>query len=172
MMKIGMSRTVSVVVNESNTAAAVGSGDTRVFATPMMVALMENAASTLAAESLEEGQTTVGIEVQVSHVAATPVGMTVEATATLTAAEGRTLTFSMEARDERGVIGTGHAEARHRSSGTLCRKSVFKAGKIICPSTRKGTQSYGSASLFCRKHSYTTKDVKASSKEPFSEKGS
>lgn len=72
MMKIGMSRTVSVVVNESNTAAAVGSGDTRVFATPMMVALMENAASTLAAESLEEGQTTVGIEVQVSHVAATP----------------------------------------------------------------------------------------------------
>ena len=107
MMKIGMSRTVSVVVNESNTAAAVGSGDTRVFATPMMVALMENAASTLAAESLEEGQTTVGIEVQVSHVAATPVGMTVEATATLTAAEGRTLTFSMEARDERGVIGTG-----------------------------------------------------------------
>ena len=107
MMKIGMSRTVSVVVNESNTAAAVGSGDTRVFATPMMVALMENAASTLAAESLEKGQTTVGIEVQVSHVAATPVGMTVEATATLTAAEGRTLTFSMEARDERGVIGTG-----------------------------------------------------------------
>ena len=107
MMKSGMSRTVSVVVNESNTAAAVGSGDTRVFATPMMVALMENAASTLAAESLEEGQTTVGIEVQVSHVAATPVGMTVEATATLTAAEGRTLTFSMEARDERGVIGTG-----------------------------------------------------------------
>lgn len=107
MMKIGMSRTVSVVVNESNTAAAVGSGDTRVFATPMMVALMENAASTLAAESLEEGQTTVGIEVQVSHVAATPVGMTVEATATLTAAEGRTLTFSMEARDECGVIGTG-----------------------------------------------------------------
>ena len=107
MMKIGMSRTVSAKVNEGNTAAAVGSGDTRVFATPMMVALMENAASTLAAESLEEGQTTVGIEVQVSHVAATPVGMTVEATATLTAAEGRTLTFSMGARDERGVIGTG-----------------------------------------------------------------
>ena len=49
MMKIGMSRTVSVVVNESNTAAAVGSGDTRVFATPMMVALMENAAMTAAA---------------------------------------------------------------------------------------------------------------------------
>ena len=107
MMKIGMSRTVSAKVNEGNTAAAVGSGDTRVFATPMMVALMENAASTLAAESLEEGQTTVGIEVQVSHVAATPVGMTVEATATLTAVEGRILTFSMEARDERGVIGTG-----------------------------------------------------------------
>ena len=107
MKKIGMSRTVSAKVNEGNTAAAVGSGDTRVFATPMMVALMENAASTLAAESLEEGQTTVGIEVQVSHVAATPVGMTVEATATLTSVEGRTLTFSMEARDEHGVIGTG-----------------------------------------------------------------
>lgn len=107
MIKIGMSRTVSTVVNEGNTAAAVGSGDTRVFATPMMVALMENAASTLAAESLEEGQTTVGIEVQVSHVAATPIGMTVEATATLTSVEGRTLTFSMEAWDKRGVIGTG-----------------------------------------------------------------
>ena len=123
MMKIGMSRTVSVVVNESNTAAAVGSGDTRVFATPMMVALMENAASTLAAESLEEGQTTVGIEVQVSHVAATPVGMTVEATATLTAAEGRTLTFSMEARDERGVIGTG----THKRAIVLRERFVEKA---------------------------------------------
>ncbi len=106
-MEVGMSKTVSIVVNETNTAVAVGSGDTRVYATPMMVALMENAAATLAAETLEKEKTTVGIEVQISHAAATPVGMKVTATATLTAIDGRTLTFSMEARDERGVIGTG-----------------------------------------------------------------
>lgn len=106
-MEVGASKTVSAVVDEANTAAAVGSGDTRVFATPMMVALMENAAATLAAQMLEPEKTTVGIEVQVSHLSATPVGMRVEATATLTEIDGRTLTFSMEARDARGIIGTG-----------------------------------------------------------------
>ena len=74
-MEVGASRTVSTVVDEHNTAVAVGSGDTRVLATPMMVALMEEAAATLAGQMLEPGQTTVGIEVQVSHTSATPVGM-------------------------------------------------------------------------------------------------
>ena len=106
-MNIGETFTVKTTVNDSNTAAAVASGGVPVFGTPMMIALMESAALQLAAKHLEEGQTTVGTRIEVSHTAATPVGMQVEATAKLEKIEGKLLTFSMTASDETGPIGEG-----------------------------------------------------------------
>lgn len=106
-MNIGATFTAKTTVTEQNTALAVGSGDAPVFATPMMTALMEHAAMQLAAQFLEEGQTTVGTSLSVTHSAATPVGMVVEATAVLTAVEGRILSFSVTSKDESGIIGEG-----------------------------------------------------------------
>lgn len=104
---VGKTHAEQVVVGEDNVASAVGSGLVDVFATPMMVALMEQAAAACVQPALEAGQATVGTAVDVRHTAATPVGMKVWATATLTAAEGRVYTFRVEARDEAGPIGAG-----------------------------------------------------------------
>ena len=81
--------TVETVVDEENTALAVGSGDMEVFATPMMIALMENAAAACIAADLGEENTSVGTMISVSHVSATPMGMKVKATAELVNVEGR-----------------------------------------------------------------------------------
>ena len=99
--------TVEIVVDESNTALAVGSGSLKVFATPMTIALMENAAAACIADDLGEGNTSVGTAISVSHVAATPMGMKVKATAELVAVEGRKYDFKVTAEDERGLIGEG-----------------------------------------------------------------
>ena len=99
--------TVEIVIDESNTALAVGSGSLKVFATPMMIALMENAAAACIADDLGEGNTSVGTAISVSHVAATPMGMKVKATAELVAVEGRKYDFKVTAEDERGLIGEG-----------------------------------------------------------------
>lgn len=107
MPKIGMNFTSTVVVTQENSAAALGSGFLPVFATPAMVALMENAAMKAVAPVLEQGATTVGSEINTSHIKPSPIGATVSATATLVAVEGRKLTFDVEARDEVGLIGKG-----------------------------------------------------------------
>lgn len=99
--------TVETVVNEENTALAVGSGDMEVFATPMMIALMENAAAECIAEQIGEENTSVGTMISVSHVSATPIGMKVKATAELVNVEGRRYEFKVMAEDERGLIGEG-----------------------------------------------------------------
>ena len=99
--------TVETVVNEENTALAVGSGDMEVFATPMMIALMENAAAACIAEQIGEENTSVGTMFSVSHVSATPIGMKVKATAELVNVEGRRYEFKVMAEDERGLIGEG-----------------------------------------------------------------
>ncbi|MCI9406343.1 MAG: dihydrolipoamide acyltransferase [Oscillospiraceae bacterium] len=98
---------VETIVDEDNTALAAGSGDLEVFATPMMAALMENAAAACIAEELGEGNTSVGTMLSVSHVRATPVGMKVKATAELVKIEGRKYDFKVMAEDERGLIGEG-----------------------------------------------------------------
>lgn len=95
------------IVAEGNTAAAVGSGSLAVYATPAMVALMEKASCAAIAAGLAPGTTSVGTELQVRHIAATPLGVQVRATAELTAVEGRKLVFRVEAFDERGKIGEG-----------------------------------------------------------------
>ena len=107
---VGSKGRAACVVNDQNTAAAVGSGLLPVFATPQMIALMENAAVDATQASLEEGQGTVGTRLDVSHDAATPVGMQVWAEAEVTAVDGRKLTFAVTAYDEAGPIGQGTHE--------------------------------------------------------------
>ena len=92
-------------VDESRSAETMGSGSLRVYATPALVALMEHAACEALKGTLEDGVTTVGTQMNVSHVAATPMGMTVRAEAVLTAQEGRSYTFAIEAYDDAGLIG-------------------------------------------------------------------
>lgn len=96
-------------VTPENTARALGSGSLEVFATPAMIALMENAALKGADEELnDESMTTVGTRMDVSHLKASKVGETITATAELISREGRKLTFNVEARDSKGVlIGNG-----------------------------------------------------------------
>lgn len=102
-----LSYTSTTVVAETNTACTLGSGDLHVLATPAMVALMENAAMSAAAALLSDDESTVGAQISVSHLRPTGIGHTVSATATLTAREGRKLSFAVTASDEQGVIGEG-----------------------------------------------------------------
>ena len=106
-MEIGITYTSTTVVDNSNTAAALGSGDMDVFATPAMVALMENAAMNAVAPHLEQGQTTVGTQITTSHIKASALGATISATATLTAVDGRSLTFTIVAIEGDKTIGEG-----------------------------------------------------------------
>ncbi len=97
-------------VTEQNTALAVGSGALPVFATPMMAALMEAAAMDAVSACLEEGQGTVGTKLDITHDAATPVGMKVWAEATVTAVDDRRISFTVKAQDVCGPIGSGTHE--------------------------------------------------------------
>lgn len=103
--EVGMKAEVTTLVEREDTAAEVGSGSLLVYATPCMAALMEGAACEAIADALEEGETTVGIELNLKHIAATPVGMEVRAEAEVTAVEGKILTFAIKAFDEAGEIG-------------------------------------------------------------------
>ena len=105
MLEKGLTATSRTVVCEENTARTMGSGDLPVFATPAMVALMEHAAMTAVAAALPEGSTTVGSEMNCSHIKPSKLGATISATAVLTAVEGRKLTFTVGACDEQGIIG-------------------------------------------------------------------
>ena len=109
-LTVGSKGRAEALVTEDKTAAAVGSGLVPVFATPYMVALMENAAVNAVQAGLEAGQGTVGTRLEVTHDAATPVGMKVWAEAELTAVEGKKLTFTVRAFDEAGPIGGGTHE--------------------------------------------------------------
>ncbi|MDR2935909.1 MAG: thioesterase family protein [Rikenellaceae bacterium] len=106
-LKEGLSYTASVSVSDKNSARAVGSGGLDVFGTPSMVALMELSAMTAVAPYLPDGNDTVGVEVNIAHIRATPLGETVTATATLTKIDGRKLDFDVAANDSQGEIGRG-----------------------------------------------------------------
>jgi len=106
-LTIGLKGQASTLVEREDTAYTVGSGQLLVYATPCMVALMEGAACDAIAEYLPEGKDSVGIMLNINHVAATPVGMEVRAEAELTAVEGSKLTFKVSAYDEAGLIGEG-----------------------------------------------------------------
>ncbi len=96
--------TKTFTVQPEHTAQVLGSGDMPVLATPMLVAYMENTAMLLAAESLTEGQTTVGTQISSDHRHPTPVRAEVTVTATLAEQDGRRYVFHIEASDEAGIV--------------------------------------------------------------------
>lgn len=104
---VGMRGAASVLVEREDTALEVGSGSLLVYATPCMVALMEGAACEAVEAAMPEGKTSVGTELSISHLSATPVGAEVRAEAEVTAVDGNVLTFLVTAYDEAGKIGEG-----------------------------------------------------------------
>src|SRR5256885_1040469 len=103
----GLAAEVVAPVTEADTAIALGSGDVPVLATPRVVALCEEAAIRAIESALDPGTTSVGMRIQLDHVAPTAVGHKVRAEATLERVEGRRLTFAVSMRDERGLVAAG-----------------------------------------------------------------
>ncbi len=109
-LKPGLKGRAELVVGEEHTAPRVGSGRVHVLATPVMINLFEAAALDAIERLLPAGRQSLGTVLNVRHVAATPVGMRVSATAEVTGVEGRTIRFRVEARDEKDLIGDGTHE--------------------------------------------------------------
>ena len=107
---VGMKIRVEEIVTEQNTAICAGSGTLPVFATPFMCALMEKAAWMAIAPVLNEGDSSVGTKLNISHVSATPVGLKVWAESEVTAVDGKRIEFKVTAGDEKGIIGEGTHE--------------------------------------------------------------
>jgi predicted thioesterase len=106
----GLRGTAELVVGEEHTAPRVGSGRVRVLATPVMTNLFEAAALGAIEHLLPAGHQSLGTRLSIRHIAATPVGMRVVATARVTRVDGRTVTFEVEAHDEKELIGDGTHE--------------------------------------------------------------
>lgn len=109
-LKPGLRGSAELVVGEEHTAPRVGSGRVHVLATPVMINLIEAAALEAVEKLLPPGHQSLGTLLTVRHIAATPVGMRVTASAEVTGVEGRTIRFRVEARDERELIGDGTHE--------------------------------------------------------------
>lgn len=123
---IGMKGEAFTDVERTDTAAEVGSGSLLVYATPCMVALMEGAACNAIEAAVPEDKTTVGIELNIRHIAATPVGMEVRAEAEVTAMEGSIITFAVTAYDESGKIGEGTHKRAVVTSQRFLEKTYAK----------------------------------------------
>ena len=109
-VKAGLKGRVDLTVGDEHTAPSIGSGAIHVLGTPVMINLMEAAALDAAEHLMPKGHQSLGIHVDISHVAATPVGMKVHATAEVTAVEGNRIRFRVEAHDEAEIIGEGTHE--------------------------------------------------------------
>ena len=123
---VGLKGRAETVVSDSNTAQAACSGALPVFGTPFMCALMEEAAWKSIAPHLEEGQSTVGTRLDISHDSATPVGMKVWAESEVTEADGKRLVLKVAAYDERGLIGQGTHERFIITSERFLAKTARK----------------------------------------------
>lgn len=104
---IGASFKASSIIKKDQLASYVGSGIADVFATPMMIALMENSAMNCLNAFLDDGETSVGTEISVVHNSASPLGMEVYAISEITLVDGRKVVFSLQAFDACGKIGEG-----------------------------------------------------------------
>ena len=124
--------TLTWEVTDDMTAKRIGTAGSRILSTPNMLALMEGAALELAKYYLDEGMTTVGAEAHVRHLAPTPVGMKVSATATLRSIERRKMWFDLEVHDEKGKCGEGshlrimvpnqdRSQGEERTGGSTCQ---------------------------------------------------
>lgn len=127
MIEIGVKGHQETVVDSSNVAVNVGSGLVKVFATAMMIALMEKAATLSIQPLLPDGQGSVGIHVNVSHCSATPIGMKVWADSEVIAVDRRKITFSVKAYDEKGLIGEGIHERFIIDVDKFMSKTLSKA---------------------------------------------
>ena len=103
----GLTASITLKVEEGDTALAIGSGDVPVLATPRLVTLLEQASVQALGDRLGPDKTSVGYEVQLAHLSPTPVGSEVTAEATLEAIEGRRLTFRVSVTDARGLVAAG-----------------------------------------------------------------
>lgn len=129
MLETGIKGHKELMVTPDKTAKAMGSGALDVFATPCMIALMENTAFESVQAELEEGCGTVGTALNVKHVAATPVGMKVTCDTELIKVDGRALTFLVKAYDARGLIGEGEHERFIISEEKFQAKTDAKNGQ-------------------------------------------
>lgn len=130
-MQTGLKHKCASVVTEQDLAANVGSGGLRVYATPMMAALMERTCMECVQPHLDEGCGTVGTHIDIEHTAPTPLGMSVECECELTSIEGRKLSFSVKVSDENGTIGTGTHE-RFIIFNEKFQAKADKKNDIIC----------------------------------------
>ncbi|MEW6727007.1 MAG: thioesterase family protein [Bacillota bacterium] len=128
MLEPGKEGRVEITVTPNDTALAYGSGEVDVLSTPRMVALMEQAAVNCVRDALPEGMTSVGISLDIKHLAATPPGMRAEATARLVEVNDRRLVFEVEARDERDLIGRGRHERFIVDARRFLEKARAKRG--------------------------------------------
>lgn len=107
MLSVGIKGSLSRTVTEDISAKAMGSGTLDVFATPAMIALIEETAWRSVQDDLDDGQGTVGTRLEIDHISATPLGMQVRCETLLTAVDKRKLVFKAEVYDEAGLIGKG-----------------------------------------------------------------
>jgi predicted thioesterase len=128
-IKPGLSGAARMMVGTSDTAPRVGSGHISVLATPRMIGLMEEAALAAVERLLPEGRQSLGTRMDVSHLAATPIGMTVEAIAEVVAVEGRRLTFAVRATDEMELVGEGRHERVVVTAATFQARIDEKRGR-------------------------------------------
>ncbi|MDP1717977.1 MAG: thioesterase family protein [Burkholderiales bacterium] len=127
-LRTGLKGETEIVVGTRDTAPHVGSGKIKVLATPVMVNMMEEAALNAVEGLLPAGHQTVGIRLDITHVAATPVGMRVKAHAELTKIDGRKLTFRVSAEDEKDLIGEGLHERIIVNVERFDKRTQEKAG--------------------------------------------
>lgn len=127
-MEKGITLSMETTVTAEKSAVVMGSGTLSVFATPAMTALIEETAWRSVAPHLEEGQTTVGTSLNISHLAPTPIGMKVRCETVLTAVEGRKLVFEASVYDEAGIIGKGTHERFIINSEKFQAKANAKLG--------------------------------------------
>lgn len=132
MITIGMKHSIEKIVTPELTASAAGSGGLEVFGTPYMIGMMECAAMWCIQPELPEGKGTVGVEISTNHLAPTPVGMKVTATAEVTAISenGKMITFKIAAFDEEGPIGEGVHTRAIISNDRFLQKCNEKLGRM------------------------------------------
>ena len=123
-MEAGIKNEKSIVVTDEVTESKVGSGLRPVYATPSMIALMEGTCAVSVQPYLAEGEGTVGVAVDIKHIAATPVGMTVRCESLLKEVNGKKLVFEVNVYDEKGLVGTGiHKRAIINNEAFMARLS-------------------------------------------------